>query len=815
MLGHLERPMLRKSIRKLSWIHCYSFYQLVFWIVFPIVAAAGVSQGDGHYFDMPQENVLVVDLDSKTSPPSSYQLLLLEVDIDGQKLNQTVQVLMDQGGIFYIQGEDLSRWRFRAPPVSKAIQYEGLDFYPLTAIEDISHLFNAEKMTLAIEVRPEAFVETQRLSQSSIYPPSVRSGSGGFINYDLLGAQSENSSQRFGQFEFGYFNTLGVGTMSLLAEHSNTDRRATRLESTWTIDHPETMHSLRLGDAVSSPGSWGRAVRFGGAHYGTNFGTQPGFLTYVPQSAVGQAVLPSTVDVFVNNALVSRQTVPPGPFEIRNLPIVSGAGIVQLVVKDLLGRSQIITLPFYGSQALLRKGLDDFSLDIGVVRDNFGIESNDYGTLIGSGNFRRGFSDSLTGELHLEATQGQATAGAGGDFLLGQLGTASVFVALSHSSSGQGGLLMVSFDRQSESWGMGARTQFNTRAFTQIGLQSPQLMPASLCSAYISHAMGQTGSLGFAIIRQINRDQASTNIATLSYNVTFGQYGTLSLAVVRDFSSIGGNTIFATFNSTLGPSMNASLSLQSTKNSDGTSNEISTAVLERNLPAGEGYGYLLQTRSDQSSEASYVLQNNVGTYSLDAAQNQGATATRLSVSGGVAILGGDAFLSRRIDQSFAVATVPDYPNVRLLKDNQPAGRTNSEGKALLPNLRAYDRNVIALDQGDLPLDATIRSIKVEAVPYFRSGIVVIFPVEHSRGALFVIHLEDGTPLPVGALIRKEDSDEHFIVGYGGEVYVIGLGPLNKMHAVWGKQSCEFILPYQAGEDPLPDLGIFTCKRVEP
>ena len=807
--------MLRKPIRKLSWICRNSFNQLVIWTVFPIVAAAGVSQGDQHYFDMPQENVLVVDLDTEEIPSSSYQSLLLEVDIDGQKLNQTVQVLMDQRGIFYIWIEDLKGWRFRAPPVSKAIQYEGQYFYPLSAIEDISHIFNAEKMTLAIEVRPEAFIETQRLSQSSTYPPSVRSGSGGFINYDLLGAQSESSSQRFGQFELGYFNTLGVGTSSVLVEHSSTDSRATRLDSTWTIDHPETMQTLRLGDAISSPGAWGRAVRFGGFHYGTNFETQPGFLTYVPQSAVGQALLPSTVDVFVNNALVSRQTVPPGPFEIRNLPIVSGAGMVQLVVKDLLGRSQIINLPFYGSQALLRKGLDDFSFDAGLVRENFGIESNDYSTLIGSGNFRRGLSDSLTGELHLEATQDQATIGAGGDFLVGQLGTASLFFALSHSASGQGGLMMVSLDRQAESWGMGARTQFNTRAFTQIGLQNPKLMPASLCSAYISHAMGQGGSLGVAIIRQINRDQANTNIATLSYNITLGQYGTLSLAVVRDFGAIGGNTIFATFSSALGPSINASLSLQSTKNSDGTHNEISTAVLEKNVPAGEGYGYLLQTRSDQSSEASYVLQNNVGTYTLDAAQNQGATATRLSVSGGIAILGGDAFLSRRIDQSFAIATIPDYPNVRLLKDNQPAGRTNSEGKALLPNLRAYDRNVIALEQSDLPLDATIRSIKVEAVPFFRSGIAVIFPVEHSRGAIFVIHLEDGTPLPVGALIRKEDSDESFIVGYGGEVYVIGLGPLNKMLAIWGKKSCEFILPYQAGEDPLPDLGIFTCKRVEP
>jgi len=327
--------------------------------------------------------------------------------------------------------------------------------------------------------------------------------------------------------------------------------------------------------------------------------------------------------------------------------------------------------------------------------------------------------------------------------------------------------------------------------------------------------MGQTGSLGLAMIRQMNRDQPNTEIATLSYNVTLGQYGTFSLAVIRDFGAIGGNTIFATYSSALSPSTNASVSLQSTKNVDGTRNEVSTAVFQKNVPAGEGYGYQLQTRSDQSNEASYTQQNNIGTYSVDAARNQGATATRIAVSGGVAILGGDLFLSRHIDQSFAVASVPDYPNVRLLADNQPVGKTDRYGKALIPNLRAYDRNVIALDQTDLPLDATIRAIKVEAVPYFRSGIAVTFPVEHSRAALFVVHLDNGTPIPAGTLIRKEGSEESFIVGFGGEVYVMGLGELTKMHATWGKKSCEFTLEYHSDADPMPDLGIVICKGVEP
>jgi outer membrane usher protein len=287
----------------------------------------------------------------------------------------------------------------------------------------------------------------------------------------------------------------------------------------------------------------------------------------------------------------------------------------------------------------------------------------------------------------------------------------------------------------------------------------------------------------------------------------------LSISAVRDFGTFGGNTIFATYSSALSPDTNASFSFQSSQSGE-TNHDVSTAVLQRNVPAGEGYGYVLQTRSDRSSEASYSLQNNIGLYTLEAAQNQGATATRLSASGGVAILGGDSYLSRRIDQSFAVAIVPDYPNVRLLADNQAVGRTNSEGKALIPNLRAYDRNSISLDQKDLPLDATIRGIRVDAVPYYRSGIAVTFPVEHAHGATFMIHLEDGMPLPVGSVIRKEGSNELFVVGYEGAVYVVGLAALNTMHAEWGNQSCDFVLPYQANEDPLPDLGIFICIKTK-
>jgi len=55
-------------------------------------------------------------------------------------------------------------------------------------------------------------------------------------------------------------------------------------------------------------------VRFGGVQFGTNFSTQPMLVTTPLLAAHGEAVVPSTVDVFVNGRPVASESVPPGPF---------------------------------------------------------------------------------------------------------------------------------------------------------------------------------------------------------------------------------------------------------------------------------------------------------------------------------------------------------------------------------------------------------------------------------------------------------------------------------------------------------------------
>ncbi|MCX7173360.1 MAG: fimbria/pilus outer membrane usher protein [Proteobacteria bacterium] len=781
------------------------------------VPGAAAESGNGSNPDSGQvvEHTAQIPAAGMVTSTSQFHERLLLVDINRQQLDQAVLVLEDPAGTLYLWRQDLLRWRFRPPAASAAIEYQGEKFFPLSALSDVSHVYDSKALTLLIEVRPGAFDSTRLTTRYDHLLPPVKPGPGGFFNYDLAASHSADSTQRAGQFELGFFNGSGVGTSNLLAENLGSHTRLTRLDTTWTVDNPEKLQTLRLGDAVNAPGAWGRPVRFGGIQYGTNFATQPGFVSFPPQSAVGQAVLPSTVDVFINNTLVSRQSVPPGPFSISNLPLVNGAGEVQLVVRDLLGREQIVTRPFYASPTLLREGLKTFSYEFGRVRDNFGIDSNNYGSWLGSGTYRRGVSENFTAEAHAEAMPGQATVGAGGDYLITRIGTLSSYLVGSHGKPGNGGMVLLGIDRQALPWSLGARTQWASSGFAQVGQATPLPPPVHSSSASLSYSAGSGGSIGFAYVGQHNRDQADTRIATLSYSVSLGTIGTFMISALRSFTGDMSTSIFALLSLPLDASTNLSFSSQSVRGGSTANSNDFTITLQHNLPMGEGSGYRLQQRSDGAREASYSYQNNVGTYVLDAAQAQGSTATRLSVSGGVAFLGGNAFPSRRIDQSFAVVRIPDYPNVRILADNQPAGRTDANGNALIPRLRAYDINVISIDQRDLPMDAEIGAVKVEAVPYFHSGIDTRFPIKRSRGATLSIQLEDGQPLPVGAALQQVGRNEVFLVGYAGEVYITGLGATTRLIASWHGQSCEFNVRFTPSADPLPDLGIFICKGVHP
>ena len=275
-----------------------------------------------------------------------------------------------------------------------------------------------------------AFVATRTPVDSLSIPEVTPTLPGGFVNYDLYAEQVGSESSIGAVVEAGAFGSLGVLTSSTLGQRAGSDTSVVRLDSTWTRDLPERLETLRVGDSISGAGAWGQAARFGGIKFGTNFATQPTLVTTPLLSAQGEALLPSTVDVFVNGQRVASKDVAPGPFTIDRVPAINGAGQMQVVVTDALGRQQVISQPYYNGPSLLRAGLNEFSLDAGAIREDYATRSNDYGDLMTAGTFRRGITDRFTAEVHAEAESGGARAvGADAAVQVGTFGVATLTAA--------------------------------------------------------------------------------------------------------------------------------------------------------------------------------------------------------------------------------------------------------------------------------------------------------------------------------------------------------------------------------------------------
>ncbi|MGZ8188679.1 MAG: fimbria/pilus outer membrane usher protein [Methylosarcina sp.] len=747
---------------------------------------------------------------SLPQPDSGLQELLLAIHINRENLQETM-VLLKINGKLLASVIDLKRWRIPLPP-QPPFSYQGRDYYALHSLPGISYTIDESTQSLWIDAKPGIFPDTKISGSSLEYAAPTPSSPGGFVNYDLHGQSTAFDSIRLDSLmEMGLFNGWGVGVSNFLARDVGNDARLIRLDTTWTMDQPEQLASFRIGDAISTSGAWGRPVRFAGVQWATNFQTQPGFITFPMPSIEGEAGLPSMVDVYVDNIKLLNREVQPGPFTINNIPAITGLREMRLVVRDLLGREQTVSQPYYASPELLRKNLHEFSYEIGPLRQNYGLNSNDYGDWFAAGTHRLGFSDDFTGEGHAELLEDQQNIGLGGVFLAPLMGVFDVAAAGSHSRKGLGSLLSLGWQRQTSRLSFGGRAQFASKEFTQLGLNQDRPAPRLLSTLHLGLATAHYGNININHIHQDYRDQDDVSLINVNYNLSFGKGWFLSLSA---FNSLGDDNkgVTLTLSHTLGERTNAGLTV-------GRQDDSSTALVQvqRNLPPGSGVGYRLLAGYDggERIESGVTLQNEVGTYSLDASLFQDQYYVRANASGGLAIMGEDAFLSRRINSSFAVVQVPDYPNVRVYAENQLVAKTNAWGNALVPALRPYQDNHIRIEQADLPFDTQIDTLSLHAAPYFRSGSLLKFPVRRSRGATLKIRLDNGEMLPSGALVQIIGRKKEFPVALQGTVYMTELAPSNRLRVLWHEQSCEIEVSYPETEDPLPDLGTFTCHGVSP
>jgi outer membrane usher protein len=749
-------------------------------------------------------------LAADAGPAPVFQPTLLDVTVNGQQSDEPQLLLQDSSGALYASEAMLRQWRIRIP-AAEPVRHEGEGWYRIDSIPALSATFSSADQSLVIDARPELF-EGQRTSLASASRLEMTpAATGGFLNYDLFGEYFSGDLALSGAFEAGAFTSFGVGSTGFVVRAGEGGGRLVRLDTSWTIDRPGSMSSIRIGDSVSAGGPGVSPLRFGGVQYARNFAIQPGYVTMPLPVLSGSAAVPSVVDVYVNNALQGSQPVAPGPFELTNVPVQSGGGTVQLVTRDLLGRQIVSEQSYYASSVLLRRGLHDFSYEIGFLRDGFGTSSAGYGPLMASTSHRYGLSDRITLEGHLQLSEATQMAGTGLSLSLSDLGALGATASVSRSDRGTGAFVTASAERRSDGLSFGVRAEYASAAYAFTGM-SDDNRPARISAQAFADLPLFGGSVGFNLIHRDRRgDAEDENVAGVFGNVRLTDGASVQLFARRAVAGQRSTVLGAHLSLSLGGRRHAAASAEYRGGS--LSHNIS---YQEAAPAGVGSGYRASAsvgNGTRTAETVYTWNAHPASFTAHLSQVRGSTGVRLSASGAIGMIGARPFLSRALGESFAEVRVGRHPGVRVYADNQLVGVTGSDGRVVVPTLRPFDRNLIKIEESDLPLDVQLAATELEVRPFARSGAIVSFDARRERGVLMQVRLEDGSPLPPGALVRVEGGSAAYVTASAGEVYMADLSGSARLVASWDGGSCAFDMAVPEGDDPQPRIEGLTCRAV--
>ncbi len=711
------------------------------------------------------------------------------------------------------------------------------DPVPLNSFANIKVNYNARMQSVNI-IAPLSILNlnTTILDNRSIKRPSPTASPGILLNYNLYGSQAENSSTNLSAFtEVRAFNANGVLSSTALTtgnRFSNSsannddnnrdwDSRTVRLDSSWSQSFPDKLITVRAGDILTGALSWTRSTRLGGLQIGSNFDLQPYMTTTPLPSFFGSATLPSAVELYVNGLKQYSGDVPAGPFELNTAPSISGTGNAQLVLTDALGQSSTVNFSLYDTHRLLQPGLADWSIELGTVRQNYGIESFDYGSDIAvSGTLRYGVNNRFTAETHAEATKDLANAGIGGTWVLGGPGGV-LFGSLAGSESlGQSGTQYSgSYSWNNNRFNIGLNALGTTGNYRDVATQygsTPIRQSNQVSTGYSTRSLG---SFGVSYNQVDYAEEDTAQFASAYWSKSFGRRLSLNANYNHDLNNSAYNsaTIGVSF------SLDRNISFNSSVQHTDDRNDF-VADVSQSAPSAGGLGWRAQARhsadrdGENNNSSGLAELNYLGRYGqvqAGVSSYDGNYSTFASGTGSLVMMGGGLFAARQINDGFAVVSTDGIADVPVLLQNNVIGTTNSRGLLLISPLNAYQDNKIGIDPMDLPADLRIDQVSISATPTDRAGTLVAFGIIQARSASVILIDNDNKPIEIGSqvrLITKKDAPSA-IVGFDGEVYLDTLDEHNTLEVTTPSGDvCNVSFDYQKQGDGIPLIGPFICQK---
>ncbi|QGN38983.1 fimbria/pilus outer membrane usher protein [Klebsiella oxytoca] len=651
------------------------------------------------------------------------------------------------------------------------------------------------------------------------------------LNYSFSGANNWSRKNDIADSDNQYVNLrpgINIGPWRL-RNYTTWNRSSSAGESSnsWDTVYTYAQRNINalqgvmtLGDSSTDADVF-EGIPFRGAMLASDDDMLPESLRGYAPVVRGIARTNAQVIIRQNGYEIYQTYVSPGAFEITDMYPTGGSGDLSVTIKESDGSEQNLIVPYASLPVLQREGRLKYSVTSGVYRayDN-SIDETPltqataiYGlpwgiTLYGGGQF---------------SSKYQALAlGMGKN--LGEFGAVSTDVTQAWSNrqdqdkeSGQSVRVRYSKDLP----GLGTNVALAGYRYATSGYWDMQeVLDTYRDDSYtpsierrrnrgevtLSQSLGEEmGSLSLSYIREdywsTGRSMESVGVGynnswrgiSYSMNYSYNRNTTDQNSGERnDEDHLFALSISVPLGEWLPKPVYASYSLNSSKNGSTSNNlGLSGTLLERNnLSWSVQEGYASQGRGESGSingdwRATYA--ELTGGYSHDRYSHRLNYALR----GGVLAHENGLTLGQPFGETLALIKAPGASGVGV--SNQTGVRTDWRGYAVVPYTSPYRKNTLTLDTSTMPDEVDLELTTQTVVPTRGAVVRASYITSVGSRVLMTMRRADGQPVPFGAVVSDSEaatSEQAFIVGDGGQVYLTGLGSSGVLNAKWGSGAQE-------------------------
>ncbi len=514
---------------------------------------------------------------------------------------------------------------------------------------------------------------------------------------------------------------------------------------------------------------------------------QPGRNTRSTSRRTFRLERPSNVDVVVNGLSVRKLRLDPGDYNLSDLPVSAGSNDLVLLIEDDVGHTEKLEFSLFSDSELLPEGLSEWSLAAGVL-SGFETGEPDYETdrPFMSGFYRRGLSERLTGEAHMQG-DGETMMGGTGVLFGGSLGLFALEAAASMQREGGGGAAFsgdYSLANIEDGYGRPHSVRLSAKLRTpefvlpdqedrdggdwlalsaSYGTQLPLNVAASLSAAYGFGEFYGEDSYGadLRLSRPFGRDLSMAVGA--GYHVRDREDDDLTVSLRLQYRPDAHSDIAAAYDTRSGLStLSATREFGQGVGGWQTSIDITHERPDDDFSARGSDDISLNAAAHfTGNRANVSVSQDSRFLGLDGDMRDQRTSLRLETA--IAVADGHVAVGRPVSNGFAIVS----PHHGLVDNTISVGkatggyqaRTDLLGPALLPSIPSFTLNRIEYDVADLPSGYDLGDGVFDLRPGHKSGYVLKVGSDYTVTALGTLADREGAPLALvtGAAIEKGGS----------------------------------------------------------